>query len=187
MERRSTASPAELSWYPSNHAQPSDVCQSWTRITRNIIGWLNWTLADLVTRRTSPDLGNTVGPLPWPCTVPAIPGADLQRVGAGAPSVGRPLVVRQCRETRRPGQHPLLRVHLSPESSLTSSGGDTAVGAFRWPQRSSTTRSERHARWGSTVNYDRQRVTRGAQSACRSPENSASCKMNLPSDRFPSP
>jgi len=36
----------------------------------------------------------------------------------GAPSVGRPLVVRQCRETRRPGQHPLLRVHPSPESSL---------------------------------------------------------------------
>jgi hypothetical protein len=62
MERRSTASPAELSWYPSNHAQPSDVCQSWTRITLNIMGWLNWTLADLVTRSTSPDLGNTVDP-----------------------------------------------------------------------------------------------------------------------------
>src|SRR4051794_22180129 len=62
MQRRSTAWPAELSWYPSSQAQPLYVCQSCTRITRNIMGLLNWILAARVTRSTSPERGNTCPP-----------------------------------------------------------------------------------------------------------------------------
>src|SRR5207248_847405 len=64
MDRRSTASPRPFSSYPSSHAQPLYVDQSCTRMTRNSMGVENCTLAARVTRRTSPDRGNTSAPVP---------------------------------------------------------------------------------------------------------------------------
>jgi hypothetical protein len=50
MERRTTASPAVLSSYPSSQTHPSQYgFHSWIRMTRNRMGTLNWTEAFAVT------------------------------------------------------------------------------------------------------------------------------------------
>lgn len=125
IDRRATASPLVSSWYPSSHIHPSNVGQSSTRMSRNMIGLWNCTLAACETCNRSPERRTVT---------------EANRGTAGGASPPEP---RPCPDSRRENTMP-CRARGMPERGRTRPGVH-GVGCGR----ATGANTRRRSRWAA--------------------------------------